>query len=646
MSFSLSGQPFDISALMYLTFSQPGTGWTYDGYSGANLVLTYSFSTNASPQFRQIYQSALNELSKYLSVTFVQLADEPEFPTGATYQGQYGNDTSADLRFSQQSDTTRDGGLTQGLSVWDTDQDGDQNDIDVVVQTWTVNAFTILHEIGHALTLKHPSPQQDPSQAPYLPTQFQNNDYTVMHYYLENGQNSIQDPSKGEWLYNHFQMFDIYALQLRFGVNTSTSGNSVYTSSSLQLDQWMQVLWDSGGIDTLDMSDQTRTQRINLGAATFSNLGPIAGNSPSANNLSIAIGAVIENATGGSGNDTIFGNSADNILVGNGGDDILIGYDGNDVLNGGSGANSISGGAGNDTLIVSGNGSELQGGIGNDIYVVSGRTDTIIEYANEGTDEVRTTSFIYDLNSANNVEILTFTDNLAHAGVGNALANTLIAGTAADELHGRGGDDIIRGGSGSANTLLGGTGNDVYVVEASGDSVIEYANEGIDTVSTALSVFYLRDNVENLVYTGTGTFSGVGSADNNTMTAGAGADFLNGNDGNDILIGGSGADLMLGGNGADQFRYLGGETGYDRILDFASGSDKIALANSGFSHTTTIAFVSGAAASANSSNSTFLYDTNTGIISYDADGNGAGVAVQLAQLNTGLALSVGDFVFV
>jgi Ca2+-binding RTX toxin-like protein len=393
--------------------------------------------------------------------------------------------------------------------------------------------------------------------------------------------------------------------------------------------------FDGGiGVDTIDYRDSVA--RISLNLVLTSGQAGAGGDSV----------INVENIAGSAFNDALTGNNVANRLEGRDGNDILIGLDGDDILDGGAGANSISGGAGNDTLIVSADGNELQGGAGSDIYVVVGRTDTIIENANEGTDELRTTSFIYDLNSANNVENLTFTDNAAHAGVGNALANLLVAGTAADELQGRGGDDIIRGGAGAANTLLGGMGDDLYVVEATGDTVLEYANEGTDTVSTALSVFYLRDNVENLVYTGSGTFSGVGSADANTMIAGAGADFLNGNDGADILIGGSGADLLIGGNGADQFRYLGGESGYDRILDFTPGTDKIALSNLGFTHTATIAFIATGAPVATTANSTFLYDVNSGILSYDADGNGAGAAVQLAQLNTGLTLTTGDFIFV
>ena len=319
-----------------------------------------------------------------------------------------------------------------------------------------------------------------------------------------------------------------------------------------------------------------------------------------------------------------------------------IGTDADNVITGGTAYDELFGLGGNDTLIGGGGTPNLlMGGTGDDIYVVALRGDSTIEYAGQGTDEVRTTLDIYTLQD--NIEKLTFTDNGAHAAVGSAQDNILTGGTGIDTLNGLGGNDTIIGGSGAANTLLGGTGDDIFIVSAVGDTVIEYANEGIDTVQTALSTFTLRDNVENLVFTGSGAFSGVGSSDNNAITTGSGDDFLSGLDGNDILTGGSGADLMLGGNGADQFRYLGGETGYDRIIDFAAGADRIMLANAGFTHTTSFAFVAGTAAT--STDSTFLYDTNTGIVSYDADGTGAGQAVQLAQLNTGLTLTTADFGF-
>jgi len=152
-----------------------------------------------------------------------------------------------------------------------------------------------------------------------------------------------------------------------------------------------------------------------------------------------------------------------------------------------------------------------------------------------------------------------------------------------------------------------------------------------------------KPHVETLIYTGSGSFLGIGGSTNNSIIGGAGADSLSGLDGDDLLIGKSGNDQLQGGNGADLFRYLGGETGLDRILDFTANVDKLQVSSASFQPVGTLQFVSGAGAAAVSADVTFLYDTNTGIVSFDRDDTGAGAAVQLAQLNLGPSLTVSDF---
>ncbi|MBJ7415170.1 MAG: hypothetical protein JHC88_06885 [Niveispirillum sp.] len=92
--------------------------------------------------------------------------------------------------------------------------------------------------------------------------------------------------------------------------------------------------------------------------------------------------------------------------------------------------------------------------------------------------------------------------------------------------------------------MTGGLGNDVYVVDATTDVVVELAGEGTDTIRTDLASLTLVANVENLTYTGTGAFTGTGNALANVITGGAGAD---------TLTGGGGADTLTGGLGGDSF---------------------------------------------------------------------------------------------
>lgn len=321
------------------------------------------------------------------------------------------------------------------------------------------------------------------------------------------------------------------------------------------------------------------------------------------------------------------GNALDNVIRGNTGRDAIYGREGNDTLHDGGGDEA-------DTLV---------GGPGNDIYYVENRYSSTLEVAGEGIDEVRTTLSVYRLQA--NVENLTALDNGPHGAlIGNDLDNVITGGTGSDDLFGGHGNDTLKGGTGAANTMFGGSGDDLYIVEAVGDSVIEFAGEGNDTVQTGFSSFVLAANVENLIYTGAGSFTGIGNDGANRLTGGIGDDFLSGLGGDDVLIGGSGSDILLGGDGSDQFRYLGGETGFDRILDFASGSDKIVLMGSGFAHTASFEFMQGAGTpTPGTGNSTFLYNSANGMLSYDPDGFGSAAAIDLAQLNAGLTLSAGDF---
>ncbi|MDC9814123.1 calcium-binding protein, partial [Rhizobium binxianense] len=218
------------------------------------------------------------------------------------------------------------------------------------------------------------------------------------------------------------------------------------------------------------------------------------------------------------------GNTLDNVITGGGATDTVSGGAGDDTLNGGAGADSLIGGAGDDT------------------YIVDNATDSVTEAAAAGTDTVQTALAAYML--AANVENLTYSGTAAFAGTGNGLNNILKGGVAADKLMGAGGNDTLIGGAGS-DTMSGGTGNDIYVVDIATDLVIENANEGTDTVQTALSSYTLSSNVETLTYTGSASFAGTGNALANTITGGAGNDLLDGGAGNDTLRGGAGNDIYV-----------------------------------------------------------------------------------------------------
>ncbi|TCL69429.1 calcium-binding protein, partial [Rhizobium sp. BK251] len=237
------------------------------------------------------------------------------------------------------------------------------------------------------------------------------------------------------------------------------------------------------------------------------------------------------------------------------------GNDLNNTITGGDAADRLSGGGGNDTLNGGAGADALIGGTGDDTYIVDVAGDVIVENVGEGIDTVKAASAAYTL--ADNVENLTYTGTVAFAGTGNDLNNTITGGDAADRLSGGAGNDTLDGGAG-ADTLIGGTGDDTYIVDLTTDMVTEAANEGTDTVKTGLGLLVLAANVENLVYTGTGDFSGIGNALSNTITGGAGNDVLNGNAGTDTLIGGAGNDIYIVDNAGDAIVENAGE-GIDQV---------------------------------------------------------------------------------
>ena len=134
-----------------------------------------------------------------------------------------------------------------------------------------------------------------------------------------------------------------------------------------------------------------------------------------------------------------------------------------------------------------------------------------------------------------------------------------------------------------------------------------------------------------------------------------------GSDFNDVLIGDSGANVIAGGYGNDQLTGAAGPdafvfntalnaaTNVDLVTDFNVADDVIHLDRAVFSSLKPGVLEQGAFAvgsAAGDANDHIVYNSATGALLYDADGDGADAAVQFAQLGTGLALTSGDFLVV
>jgi Ca2+-binding RTX toxin-like protein len=307
-----------------------------------------------------------------------------------------------------------------------------------------------------------------------------------------------------------------------------------------------------------------------------------------------------------------------------------INLTGNELVNtifGNAGANLLDGKAGADTLV---------GLAGDDFYHVDAAADRVAETAGEGSDRVFA-SASYTLGAGVSVELMTTNANAGTTAInltGNELANTIYGNAGANTLDGRGGVDA----------LVGLAGDDFYHVDNAADRAIEATGEGSDRVFASVSFTLGAGSSVELMTTnshaGTAAIDLIGNELANTIFGNAGINLLDGRGGGDVLVGQAGADSFA-------FTTALGAGNVDRIVDFVSGGDTIALDNAVFTQIggpgalSANAFVTGTGAA--DADDRIVYNQAAGQLFYDADGNGAGAAVLFATLDGNPALAASDF---
>ena len=424
------------------------------------------------------------------------------------------------------------------------------------------------------------------------------------------------------------------------------------------------------------------------------------------------LGANLENLTlTGTGAINGTGNSLANTLTGNAAANVLSGGSGNDILDGGLGDDTMIGGAGNDTYVVdiaadvdhrdstpateidtvqarvswtlganlenlTLTGTAAINGTGNALANVprqraptAGRRrqrhpgrrrgrrhddrrprqrhlrtstprSTSSPRPRPSPTEIDTVKSAVTWTLGANLENLTLTGASAINGTGNTLANTITGNAAAQHPRWRPGQ----------RHMIGGLGNDTYVVDAALDMITETsaAATEIDTVQSAVT-WTLGANLENLTLTGTAAINGTGNTLANILTGNAAANTLSGGTGNDTLIGGLGNDRLTGSTGLDTFRFTGvpnATTNADIITDFLAADDRIQLDDAAFAGIGPVGALAAAAfyagAAAHDASDRIIYNKAAGKLYFDADGNAAGAQVLFATVTAGTALTIAD----
>ncbi len=433
----------------------------------AKTTLTYYFGTNATEaqETSALFAGALAPIQKQ---EFLKVLDNYQSVCNVTFTPFVPDNTKpsvyADITVSFRNFT----GSTTGMYNGDRQLYLSPNNQNLVRGSWDFQ--NALHEVGHWLGLRH-AMEPAPGYGGVIPADHAATDYTVMIYFWSLVGGTNNDNTSLQTL----GVDDIRAVQFLYGANFNfNSNNSVYTWDKISGEEFINgasqgvpfspcifsSLWDGGGTDTYDLSSFTTNLKIDLQPGHWSSFGTLLPDgSPATSipgNLANAylyvdpttgvadLRSLIENAIGGSGDDSLIGNQANNTLTGN---------NGADTLDGGLGADTMNGGAGNDTFYVDSIGDviiETHPGGGD-----AGGVDTVIS------------TIAYSLTAAyhfngSQLENLTLEGSADIDGAGSDAANSIFGNIGSNHLFGLGGDDTLDGGGGT-DTLYGGSGKNVYL---------------------------------------------------------------------------------------------------------------------------------------------------------------------------------------
>jgi serralysin len=428
--------------------------------------------------------------------------------------------------------------------------------------------WQLMHEIGHTLGLSHYAILAvggDPSH--------EGHDYSIMSYFAH----PLQEPP---FYYSDLpqtpMLADVAALQYMYGANFNTRPlDTVYSWSQTTGEFFIDgngqgaptdntiymTVWDGGGNDTYDFSNYTSDVRADLRPGEWSTPDDVPdGGNPNRSQLPVldfiignegspfifARGSIanaflfngdtrslIENANGGSGNDSLIGNQANNTLHGNGDDDTLFYTGGVDAFFG-------------DAMGTNGDTAD---------FSLSTRAVLINPVA----------AFRTVIINGQPIQVPLTPGSVFADASGNKYSATTLGGvalaslTGIENLTGSRFGDTITGDTGN-NTIKGGDGGDRIFYTGGLDDLngeggvdtIDFSRFGSAVSATLVTTALLAEAGTSDTTSITGTLRPIAELRNFENIVGtAFADVLNGSSGVNMLDGGGGADRMAGGSGDD-----------------------------------------------------------------------------------------------